>query len=718
MPRIPPEGWSIELTHPTSGRVVTPTILDDPEFTPTPNGLPELRAPVERREIFAREEWEGAAMTAYADGQRAPIDELDRVEVEAGNAVLVGVGGTELRNRVQVGVDVQRTHLLAEDLIETHTNYIADVDEPQSPQRNDVLVQSPDSEVEFSEVITPDDTDPFGDRGSGTFGIFQTAWTSADAAAKWTLGGDGFLIAPDDTTEDVSGGFAWQLNDTGAYAELDFTPEYTIPGRPDIITDEFIPWVRNVAVGAGTTRPTLEASIDGDVIAQIESNGSIDWSAFTTGSEVGSIEGGVEHTFRVERQTPASETNQDVLIDAIAPLDARYSYTFDNATDSSGDLSGPEHYPDEVRIDFDDYIDPFFIIGGSATVTMGTGTTPPSIALSNDGGASYTRVQDQLSIDTTFADDGVTLRLQVSLERTGTGGSSTPTEGFDGQSIDSYELRADIDETPGVIDYSEDKRLVDILNDIARDDFLWEVTTDADGNTTVEWTQPEQRLSGETPDVSDVSIQKRQEIVKRVTVQAANKRVTGERFTASESYVALNRSPTIPQSESVYDDATGEEFDRGPSDDYEIDWRDGEIRITGSSQMDSGTEYRIDYAAETTGTRQTDDYVQGDLEEVIEIPGLNTARAAEQVAQSLLNDFSEPRWQARLVIPPGSGLFSGIEAIGIAIAEELPDDASPLSPRRVERTPAGLVVELGEVESFRTRSQALKSQVASVSKRV
>jgi hypothetical protein len=299
---------------------------------------------------------------------------------------------------------------------------------------------------------------------------------------------------------------------------------------------------------------------------------------------------------------------------------------------------------------------------------------------------------------------------------TGTGGDETPTENFEGQTLDAYDLFADIDQTPGVIDYSEEQRLSEHLNAFFGRDLIWEVQRN-NGTTSIEATEPDEgRVADGTPAVTDLSVNKRQEIIHRVIIKGSNRQTTSEPFTITETFEPLNNDAIVPNSESVYDPDTGTEYDR--DDDYEISWRDGEIRLSSGSSISSGTALEIDYASEIEGRAEVDN-VPADPNEAVEtFSSLNSVRACEQVAQTLLNDFSVPRWEAQAVIPPQTRLFSGIAAINFELADRLPDDALPLSPRTIQRTPAGLQLQLGDIDTFSSRASELRNQVNAVARRV
>jgi len=92
-----PSGWTVAITHPDTGRVKTPDVLDladAPTFIPGPNAQPELRLPVRKDTTWLTDAYDDdAEMRVWKDGQRLPIDVLRDVEQREGATILIGIGG-------------------------------------------------------------------------------------------------------------------------------------------------------------------------------------------------------------------------------------------------------------------------------------------------------------------------------------------------------------------------------------------------------------------------------------------------------------------------------------------------------------------------------------------------------------------------------------------------------------------------------------------------
>ena len=151
-----PAGWTVAITHPTSGRVRQPDVLDlqnSPVYNPGPNALPRVRIPVAKDDVWLSDAYDDdPAMGVWRDGERLPIEVLRNVEQREGATILIGVGGVELEGRVRAEYDDDRRHLAVRDLVETETAYGVSAPEPDTETLEDESQQDPDSEAEFASV--------------------------------------------------------------------------------------------------------------------------------------------------------------------------------------------------------------------------------------------------------------------------------------------------------------------------------------------------------------------------------------------------------------------------------------------------------------------------------------------------------------------------------------------------------------------------------------
>jgi len=159
--QVPATGWAVEIVHPTSGRVIRPSVLDDPQILPSLNGFPRIRIPVRRDPNWLTPAFDDDPdMTVWFNGVEQPIDELRSVEHDEGKTVLVGKGGVELEQRVQAAYDTERRETAAKNLITNHTSYTADVDTPQTEVDTDQFLESVSTTADLEERVIHDDTSP------------------------------------------------------------------------------------------------------------------------------------------------------------------------------------------------------------------------------------------------------------------------------------------------------------------------------------------------------------------------------------------------------------------------------------------------------------------------------------------------------------------------------------------------------------------------------
>ncbi len=254
-----------------------------------------------------------------------------------------------------------------------------------------------------------------------------------------------------------------------------------------------------------------------------------------------------------------------------------------------------------------------------------------------------------------------------------------------------------------------DGSAADLLTDVAGRSFGWQVESDRDGNLTVVFADTDAVDATEDPPVEDVSLGKNLDTFGAVTVKGSNRSFDDEGFTASETFVELNRENIVPGSETVH--KNGQTFDRG--DDYEMRYLDGEIRALSDRDMDVGGTHQIDYDIEIEGTFTEDGFAEEDTR-VFRIPGLVSSLAAEQAAFVLVDEFSEPRWTGRATNPARAELFSGLESL-TGLSAEAPALAPAGEPTV---SPEGFQVELGEGPDLAETTGQLREQVGSISRRV
>ena len=712
MPRTRATGWTVTLTHPTSGRTIRPDVLDEPQFTPSLNSLPEVRVPVRRAPAWLRQEFDdNPDMAVYLDGQELPIDQLRDVEQRQDRTILIGEGGVELKNRVQAEYRSETRPQAVRDLVSNNTGYATDVDDTDAETQEGVTVQDPSGESELGGVLSPAADVPLIFTSGGVKPTQTSFVTEAENYDRATTPGTG-------TGGDYSNdGFVSVGTAVGQRYEWDFTTEHVIPA------DDFAVRLRFES----TDSADVTWYLDGEQISTYgpSTGGALDW-----GGEIIDISGTPPSSdLSVGGHTLAVEVNSDtggaLTVDLVQRYDTGdrfggFSYTYDNTLNTPGGyLDGPEDYPASVDAEFDEYTSAFSITGGDVTATINDTSNNQALALSNDFGSTYPiSGSNTTNVGGDFASPGSALNLKATLSRYSPSGaqSATPRFGYDAQRLDAYTIQADISFEALLIDDRFDNNLRDVLNDIARDQYIWSYQIQ-NGTPTLAWTEREQRTADRDPELEDAQITKQGETWDSVTIKASNVPVTNEQFTASTSFVNLAESALQTGSESVYDPGAAGQFERGT--DYEMDYSNGEIRILSGGGMTASDTYQIDYRHEVQGTH---DVVSNPTRELVEtVPGIVSARQAEQIAYVIAEvepEVNTPRYEGQLIVPSVDATFDPLEALELD-SLDLPDVATPLSiGGQPEVTPRGLVFNVGSAPPLESQLSGIRDRVQKVSDRV
>jgi len=607
------------------------------------------------------------------------------------------------------------------DLVSNNTGYATDVDDTDAETQENVTVQDPSGESDLSGVLSPAATTP----------VIVTNGGVKPAQTCFTREGENADRAESITGSDASysDGTAERLDEDGsvdgptAFAEYDFTLNYTVPadewdfavrhntknqGGPELR------WILQHANGNSYTLADTGLGFSFQNV-RFDQLGDTIFDDYT-GPDLTSG----DYTLRcVVDNTDASIGTYIYDIDVIAPHDNRYQYTFDNTVDVNGYLDGPELYPPSVDAVFDAYRSAFSITGGDVTATLTDTSNNQALALSNDFGSTYPiSGSNTTSVGGDFASPGAALNLKATLSRYSPSGaqSATPRFGYDAQRLDGYTLQADISFEALLIDDKFDNNLTDVLNDIARDQYIWSYQIQG-GTPTLAWTEREQRIGSDDPELEDAQITKQGETWDSVTIKASNVPVSNEQFTASASFVDLAESDLQTGSESVYDGGTNAQFERGT--DYEMDYSNGEIRILSGGGMTGGTDYLIDYRHEVKGTHTVTSPPDRELVETV--PGIVSDRQAEQIAYVVAEvepEVNTPRYEGQLIVPSVDARFDPLEALPLDNLD-LPDVATPLSiGGQPEVTPRGLVFNVGSAPPLESQLSGIRDRVQKVSDRV
>ena len=697
---LPARGWHAEIA-PESGRTHQLSLLEDnAQFRPTVNGLPRVDLPVPKNDKWQAPAFDDAPLSVWKDGRRLPIDVKDHARQRPDRTILEGHGGTELLTRVEEEVDVEEAHEFAEWLIEEYTGYIANVDDPEADIEEETSLQSASTESAFlSQLMEIPDDVPLDIDEDGPFLLDSLRWLEAQS-------GDGALFLE---REDFSQGAGRRIGSAVHSFTVDFETDHRIPA--DDIEVEF----------------RCQAD-DGDhpgfrILINDEEMASINEDAFTDSLSWRNLGGSIsadldpgEH----EIEFDATGGDGQLDIDVVAVYDGRYEYgEFDDEVDEDNNLEGPATKPDLVRFETEPVTTPIAIrrVRAVANGTQGGGVAEIGIGI--DGSDDYDIAEDTDEHELDYEELETTARLRFGLGRSdATRDTESPTTGFESHRMHSFELFADLDDTPLLTNRTFDARLIDVLRDIADyGNFVFEIQQDGDG-TTVEWTQIGARTSDRAAALVDFELDRQTEDrVERAIIYGSSQRVVRESFEADVGeWVPLEHERLTKGRESVYDPETDETFEEGA--DYRVRALTGEIRVLDDGDMEDSKTYQIDYERKSYGEFTLPEAEQSDGEPrtVVEtFPELTTDQACEQVALYLVQEASEAIWEGTATIPGDADVWSVIEAIN---PDELPTGGEYLQIREDDTTPGQQTFRLASRRSVGEIVADIQDRLRRTSERV
>ncbi len=708
-------GWFVEIDHP-DGQTLTPQILDDVQVEPRLNDLPRVQVPIPRDDRYLGDDLEGAPMRVYKGGHRLPIDELRDVETGPATTTLIGIGGTQLEQRVQTDVDTRESHLLAEDLIQAHTGYTPNVDAPVIESLTDELAQSASTAEEFDEQKTTTE---------GPSKVANDGVEDAQSLFLRDVGGseidDYNGIAGSAEFEEASAGVGRTLDSSSDFIRFNAqTLEY------DIRSDDVGVAIRWGGDAGGNDADTdIEVAVldadDNSTVGSVEFNtgaglSDLTWdfddSQFGTEWDGGDLTAG-DYKLRI---SPTEDGDNGTFVDLICFYDASYNYTWDNSVhEPSGYLDGPELYPDAEPVEFDQVETIYSVTAARVDSVWTDVSNSQALEVSNDGGVSWKQVSNSQTLDQAFDDLGASLRLRATISRHSPNGarSATPRYGYASQRLESYDLMFDGNDTPLTINQTYDADLSDILATIADDsNSVWEVQQDGD-QTTIEWCQPGQRTASDALALEDYSTTKRSVKTLKAVVKGGR---SSERETITAdpgTTVDLVQDSLIPGTEVVRDADTDERYRYGR--DYDVGNATGTFTVTTGGAISSGQTLEIEYEFKVSGSYAADEF-DGDArnETVVDLPSISTARGCELAAKILVDELKTARWEADVEIPPA-------ETAPISLVEEIDVDMLPgdeLVVYGLQESPSGLRLRLGSRDRIDDVVGEIQSRLEATSERV
>ena len=397
--------------------------------------------------------------------------------------------------------------------------------------------------------------------------------------------------------------------------------------------------------------------------------------------------------------------------DGVAVHDQRYPKDFPDSINDDGYLEGPQSKPDLVRVETEDNRTIQQVVGGRLEASFDDVSNKQEVAISNDQGSTWTVATNTDTVETDFASGSTRLRARFGISRYGQRSTATPATGFQAQEVDLYDLMADLENTPTVLNQVYDGSIMDTLKALADPESIFAIEIDEDGNISVEWTQPGQRSTSRDVDLSGYNHQvSTEETIHRAVVKGKSQRRRSESFTADHgTAVDLDEDELQRGREVVYNPTDDTQFAEG--EDYEIGWQDGTITTLSNGSMTDGDTYEIDYNYRPVGTAETSNAPADPTERVFDFAGVTTDRACEQVALQLVGELDEPLVEASAQLPADDVGWSVVEAIDL---DDLPGD-EPYEVASIDHTPTGSNLTLESRQSINDAVSEIRGRIEDIS---
>lgn len=684
--RVPVSGPFVQIDHP-DGDTLSPTVTDY-DWSPNVNERPSVEITVPESDRW--DELTGQPMRVWIDGTQLPIDTLAGTRTTTGDrgsqTVLEGSGGTQLDDYIDdIQFDERENHLAAEDLITENTDYAANVDDPATDTRSDVLMLSASGASLEDDLLDPlEATDPLQIEQVDGISRLQTGWFfEAERADESNVAT--YFADNEGNGGAWSGNRAVRLDSPGDYLEFDFRNDHTIPqGEAEF---------EMLRAAIGGNNPAFDVSFNGDVVESIPADAlanttdefDLSWGVGFTLNPDADLEPGF-HSVRVE----VTQSGSDYMtVDAAHARDTRDSFTFDDEP-VDGVIQGPEEHLGTVDIVLDDITSVEQVIAGELSVAMSNTEGGQAVAISNDQGETWIEATNSETVSGAFASATQQIRARVSLSGYSADPTTSPAQGDAGQSVKEIELRADLEDTPVLLDKQYRDRLSNVLSKIADGGrMVWELRRDPDADPIdetgmiVEWTQIGQRTRESAAPATNLETRTTiEDAYERVVVFGRSKGVEGETFSqsAGSSLTSIGDEWVVPDSERIYDPDTEEVFERGT--DYRMEWDVGGLDILDGGDMSTGTTYAADYEFKYRGEATTHTVDPAEARTVERtIAGATSDRECNQLALSILKDVQDAQVEATITLVEPAPDVPLVEAIS---HPRLPEGAQEI--RGVERS--------------------------------
>jgi hypothetical protein len=671
MPRRPSTGWYIEVDLP-GGQTVTVDPLDDPEYRPNLNDLPRVDIPVAPADRWQTDAILNQPCRVVVDGYVLPIDEIEARDEQSDRVVLTAVGGVQLLTYIDdEAINNEYTHEAVRRLIPDRTGYSVDVRQPDAQRYDDNIILQKDSDTTNADNLKPlADDDPIHVNSNDKLDLLDSCWF---VEAEDVNGDFSFQTTNTDEWSDNS---AALLDDDNTFVEYTFTTDYPVPKSQTQVS--FLVGVpansfNNFEAEARLNGSTYRTFQDED----FDKNGQFDtyWVDTSPDSDFSGSE-----TVRFE-MTDSISSDAEIYIDAIAPLDDDYEYTFDTADGDDPFIKGPETKPDLIPAETVTVDLIQTAVGGRLDVSIDDTSGDQQLGVRNDPGDGFTTASNSDTVATDFTDQSRQITGRVTLARYGSRSLPSPTTGFRSQTVSDLTLKADLKPLPALVDEHPRATLLEALQGWADDgDYVWQVQRDQsavlddrDGYT-VKMARAGQ-LAGDAPGdvVTYQGSETDREAYERVEVfgSSTRARATVSQPTEGVKIGVGRENYHVVGSERVFDDGA----DPSPNDpadyerrrDYEYDYNRGAITNLAGPGMSESDDFVILYRHNHRGTAAVDN-PSNPSENTLktEFPTAETENQCALLARQLLRQVDSPGQDLRVTVDLEDPSVDLVQALSFA----------------------------------------------------
>ncbi|AXR80781.1 fibronectin type III domain-containing protein [Natrarchaeobaculum sulfurireducens] len=653
---VPSSGWYVEIDHPDRSAPLKPELLDDPQKQPTVNGYPRVSFSVPADERWLDTALDDAPVRVWKDGQKQPVDRLEHRTLTPETVELEARGGTQLDRRVVESADIEEALVYAEYLIEEYTDYIPVVDDPDDVVRKDVLLLAAAilAELQGAFEAIPDDVPlEYDNDGLQATNVSDVDWDFGNEDNDDVPGGAGALV--------ISPG-------TGGTGGRSVSIDHAIPDGDALVA------VYSVEDSGSGPSTTVDVEFNGTVVE----GGDDTPLGSDPGWDVFEIEGDVaagSHDIRVDPGDFDASVGQ--IIGAVAIVDARFTDLDEDelVNEPGGHLERPFRYPERdtpAHLALEEIATPLSIVRLMLEAVSDDGEPLPELSIGVDGSDDdFDTVTDALSHDLEYDDLAAVANVRVGLGHREDlePRDATPRLGYEPQALDELELRADLDETPVVVNYQRDARLEDHLQDIVADiaDAAYEIRPGDDGME-VHIARIDSRETDVDPDLINYSIERNTEdTVDRAIVYAGAESIRRLpiEWSAGWQDLPLPDGQIVRESETVYDadDDDEEALERG--EDYEIRplIEDGPPQIKFNTFVSAP---RLDCDFQPRGEHERSDLPDEPREISEHATNLSSQQMADIAAfQAVEGSYTDAVITARITVPPDEIGWNVIDALNV-----------------------------------------------------